>query len=108
MTPTRTTASRMVTLALAGVGLVTAGAGAMYMYLRDRQPSVQMQTPSPGTPLPSVPGDIVIALTPEGITRAGIRTARPTVGQVAGTVIVPGVVEPFEIDATRGAGCRDE
>ena len=94
MTSTRTTASRIVTLGLVGVALVTAGAAAMYLYLRDRQPGMQMQTQSPVTPAAPVPGDTVITLTPEAVTRAGIRTARPTVGMVGGTVIVPGVVEP--------------
>jgi len=94
MTPTKTTASRIVTLGLAGVGLAAAGAGAMYLYLRDRQPAVQMQAQPSVTQAAPVSGDIVITLTPEAVTRAGIRTARPTVGQLAGTVIVPGIVEP--------------
>jgi cobalt-zinc-cadmium efflux system membrane fusion protein len=80
--------------ALAGLGLVSAGAGAMYLYLRDGQPDVQVQPQPAGTPEASASGDIVIPLTPEAVTRAGIRTARPTVGQVAGTVTIPGIVEP--------------
>jgi RND family efflux transporter MFP subunit len=80
--------------ALAGLGLMSAGAGAMYLYLRDRQPDVQVQPQPAGTPEASASGDIAITLTPEAVTRAGIRTARPTVGQVAGTVTIPGIVEP--------------
>jgi len=94
MTPTKTTASRIMAYALAGLGLVSAGAGAMYLYLRDRQPDVRVQPQPAGTPAASASGDIVITLTPEAATRAGIRTARPTVGQVAGRVTIPGIVEP--------------
>jgi RND family efflux transporter MFP subunit len=92
MTPTQTTTSRFLILALAGLALAAGGAGAMYLYLRDRQPGVQVQAQPAATPAAS--GDIVIALTPEAVTRAGIRTERPTVGRLAGTVTIPGIVEP--------------
>jgi len=94
MTPNQTTTSRFLGLALAGLALAGAGAGAMYLYLRDRQPPIGVQTPPPVTPAAPAPGDIVITLTPEAVTRAGIRTARPTIGQLAGAVTVPGIVEP--------------
>src|SRR6185503_6969840 len=94
MTPTNTTASRIVTLALAGAGLAAAGAGTMYLYLRDRQPGVESPAQPAVTPAVSASGEIVITLTPEAAGRAGIRTARPAVGQLAGTVTVPGIVEP--------------
>jgi RND family efflux transporter MFP subunit len=92
MTPTPTTTSRFLILALAGLALAGGGAGAMYLYLRDPQPDVPVQM-QPAAP-PAASGDIVITLTPEAVTRAGILTARPTVGQLAGTVTVPGIVEP--------------
>ena len=94
MTPTTTTSSRIVMLALAGIGLAAAGAGAMYLYLRDRQTGVPVHTQPAVTPAVAASGDIVITLTPEAVTRAGIRTEPPTVGQLAGTVTVPGIVEP--------------
>ena len=94
MTPTETTSSRIVTLALAGVGLAAAGAGAMYLYLQDRQPGVPAHTQPAVTPVVPASGDIAITLTPDAVTRAGIRTERPTVGQLAGTVTLPGIVEP--------------
>jgi len=94
MTPTQTTTSRIVALALAGVGLLAAGAGAMYVYLRQAQPVMPSQVQSAVTPTVTSSGDVVITLTPEAVTRAGIRTVHPTVGQVAGKVTVPGIVEP--------------
>jgi len=91
MTPTQTTTSRFLILGLAGLALAGSGAGAMYLYLRDRQPAVQIQAQPAAAP---ASGDIVITLTSEAISRAGIRTERPTVGQLAGTVTIPGIVEP--------------
>ena len=94
MTATKMTTSRILALALAGAVLVLAGAGAMYLYLGDRQPSAPMQPTAAGAPVASASPDIAITLTPDAVTRSGIRTARPTVGQLAGTVTVPGIVEP--------------
>ena len=94
MTPTKTTSSRIIALALAGIGLAAAGAGAMYLYLGNRQPPAHMEAQPTVTPATTASGDIVITLTPEAVIRAGIRTARPTVGQVGSTVTVPGTVEP--------------
>lgn len=93
MTPTQNTTSRVLLLSLAGLALVAAGAGAMYWYLGKRQPAATSQQ-SVVTPSASASGDIVITLTPEAVTRAGIRTARPTLGPLAGVITVPGTVEP--------------
>lgn len=94
MTPIPST-SRFVLVAVAAVALVAAGAGAMYLYLRQGQPGLPSHVqPAATTPAASAPGEVVINLSPEAVTRSGIRTARPTLGHVAGTVSVPGTVEP--------------
>ena len=91
MTPNPTSTSRFVMLAVGGLALVAAGASGMYVYLRQTEPGVQSQAQPVVTPVAPASGEITITLTPEAVTRAGIRTARPTLGQLASTVTVPGI-----------------
>jgi RND family efflux transporter MFP subunit len=94
MTPAKTTASRIMALLWPVSGSPRLVRGTMYLYLRDRQPGVQSEEGPAIPPTTSATGQIVITLTPEAVTRGGIRTARPVAGQLAGSVTVPGIVEP--------------
>ena len=94
MMATKTKPARIVALVLGAIVMAAAGAGGMYFYMRGRDGS--RTAPVMAAPVPSGerPHEIAITITPEAVARAGIRTARPTLGNVGATITAPGVVEP--------------
>ncbi|HYN09785.1 MAG TPA: efflux RND transporter periplasmic adaptor subunit [Vicinamibacterales bacterium] len=97
MTAHKTHSDRRWIWIAAGAPLMAA-AGAVGMYLYLRAPS----TPAPG---PTVPGaaaaaspaantEVVLTLTSEALSRAGIQTSVVHVGPMTRDIAVPGVVEP--------------
>lgn len=81
----------------AALGLVALGAAGAVVVLRpdvDRpdKPIVSASPPSPPRPSPGTDADVEIVLSPEAVTRAGIKTAPVTVGSTSMEVVVPGSV----------------
>jgi cobalt-zinc-cadmium efflux system membrane fusion protein len=88
-----------------GIGLLLAGGGIAYVALRPAPAASSPQNraaggvqptagASPSATVPGEPADIVIALTPEAIQRAGIVLAPVSTGGNTLTLRLPGVVEP--------------
>ena len=94
MTPTNSPSSRILVLSLGAVVVAAAGAGGMYWYLRARSTNAPTPNQTAATPAMTGPGEIAVTLAPDAASRAGIQTARPTVGQVGATIAIPGIVEP--------------
>ena len=94
--------SRGLRRVLAAILLVAVGAAGATLVLRytegSRAPAVTLPAasspaPSPPAPAASEPtGDVEVILTPEAVTRAGLKTARVTAGASTASVTVPGSV----------------
>ena len=87
-----------------GVALLAAGAGIAYVTIRPASPSHAVQStatgavqPSAGAPLstpgPGTASEVVVALTPEAIQRAGIVLAPVSTGRDTSALRLPGVVQ---------------
>jgi cobalt-zinc-cadmium efflux system membrane fusion protein len=87
------------------IGLVAVGAGIAYVAVRPAPPSKSAQSTaagaahtragaSPSAPAPGAARDIVVALTPEAIQRAGIVLAPVSAGRDTSTLRLPGIVQP--------------
>jgi cobalt-zinc-cadmium efflux system membrane fusion protein len=78
-------------------GLVLAGAGGAYLWLPRPLGPIERAV-SPGVPTPQVAGeplaDVVITLSDDAITRAGVVVMPVTVSETAGRIRLAGVVEP--------------
>lgn len=94
MTPTNSNTPRALALVVGALIVAAAGAGGMYLYLRGGSANAPALNTTAATPAMAGPGEIAIALAADAASRAGIQTARPTVGQVGASIAVPGVVEP--------------
>lgn len=87
---------------LAAILLIAVGAAGAALALRyterSRAPAVALPAASPSAPSPPAPaasqpaGDVEVILTPEAVTRAGLKTARVSAGASTASVTVPGSV----------------
>ena len=87
---------------LAAILLIAVGAAGATLALRyaqgSRAPAVALPAPSSSPPSLSAPaasepaGDVEVILTPEAVTRAGLKTAQVTASASAASVTVPGTV----------------
>jgi cobalt-zinc-cadmium efflux system membrane fusion protein len=87
---------------LAAILLIAVGAAGATVALRytqeSRPPAVALPAPSSSAPSPPAPatsepaGDVEVILTPEAVTRAGLKTAQVTASASAASVTVPGTV----------------
>ena len=87
---------------LAAILLIAVGAAGATLALRytegSRAPAVALPAPSSSAPSPPAPaasepaGDVEVILTPEAVTRAGLKTAQVTASASAASVTVPGTV----------------
>ena len=94
MSPTNSVTPRILALVIGALIVASAGAGGMYLYLRSGSANATPANATVATPNTSASREIAITLTADAASRAGIQTARPTLGQVGATIGVPGVVEP--------------
>jgi cobalt-zinc-cadmium efflux system membrane fusion protein len=87
---------------LAAILLIAVGAAGATLALRyserSRAPAVALPAPSSSAPSPAAPaasepaGDVEVILTPEAVTRAGLKTAQVSASASAASVTVPGSV----------------